>query len=363
MATAGAPKVECGGGRREPPHAGRGRESGDDRVTAQADAGGRSAVIVLIRNQSGVVDNYRVGVNGVPAEWWTAPLRRSTSFRSALPGELRGGGRAPVPPAAQRRGRGPVVADRGGCATRRHSSARRRLGTGDARDHAVSAARERAPPGHRQRSPESRLRDHGAQPRERADRHDRLGGRHRGRVRVRVRLTALPRTSRVDAAGTTFTVRPRKQIWIGRSVDRRFEVVATGRRRATRARRRTRQSSARSRGSRGGSGARPDRRSRRAVLALLLHSEDHERSGSDRGKKADAAPAILEDARPEAVAGASAEKVANAPGGTIVGVVPAVGKKVKKGTVVQITVAQPAVPKLIGKTQRAGTTHCSRRSA
>jgi beta-lactam-binding protein with PASTA domain len=45
------------------------------------------------------------------------------------------------------------------------------------------------------------------------------------------------------------------------------------------------------------------------------------------------------------------EEVAQAPGGTIVHVIPAVGSHVKRGTTVEIQVAEPAVPKLVGETQ------------
>jgi hypothetical protein len=44
---------------------------GMDPVQIRMTAGSRATVLVQIRNQSGVVDNYDVGVRGLPAGWWT----------------------------------------------------------------------------------------------------------------------------------------------------------------------------------------------------------------------------------------------------------------------------------------------------
>ena len=40
-------------------------------VTGRVEAGGTSTLIALVRNQSGIVDNYDLHVEGLPAEWWT----------------------------------------------------------------------------------------------------------------------------------------------------------------------------------------------------------------------------------------------------------------------------------------------------
>jgi beta-lactam-binding protein with PASTA domain len=40
-------------------------------VTAKVEPGGQTALIALIRNQSGIVDNYDMAVTGISEEWWT----------------------------------------------------------------------------------------------------------------------------------------------------------------------------------------------------------------------------------------------------------------------------------------------------
>ena len=346
MATAGAPKVsaeEVVVSLRMPDV----ERSGDDRVTAQADAGGRSAVIVLIRNQSGVVDNYRVGVDGdsgrvvdgIPCDGLPRSVRISRgSYEEEIELQFH------PPRSAEAEARSwpiEVVA---------HSKALD-ADVGSAQATLVitpyQQLEQRAPPGHRHGSPESRLRDHGEQQRERADRHDRLGGGCRGRARVRLRLTPLPGTAG-STRGHEVLRAPNKQIWIGRSDRPPLRGHRPGRRRRRERAAAPGESSARSVapvGTRGSSRS-PSRR----PSSLSCSYQDHELPDLI-GKKAGAAPAILEDANLKLSPEPPAEKVADAPGGTIVGVVPAVGKKFKKGTVVQITVAQPAVPKLIGKTQ------------
>lgn len=41
-------------------------------ITVSVQAGGAARVVLLIRNQSGIVDNYDVAVEGIPDAWWTA---------------------------------------------------------------------------------------------------------------------------------------------------------------------------------------------------------------------------------------------------------------------------------------------------
>src|SRR5829696_5871456 len=36
-----------------------------------AEPGGRARVLALVRNQSGIVDNYELSVDGLPADWWS----------------------------------------------------------------------------------------------------------------------------------------------------------------------------------------------------------------------------------------------------------------------------------------------------
>ncbi len=40
-------------------------------ITGRVEAGGASNLVALIRNQSGIVDNYDLHIEGLPAEWWT----------------------------------------------------------------------------------------------------------------------------------------------------------------------------------------------------------------------------------------------------------------------------------------------------
>ena len=35
------------------------------------DPGGRTRVLALVRNQSGIVDNYELSVRGLPDDWWS----------------------------------------------------------------------------------------------------------------------------------------------------------------------------------------------------------------------------------------------------------------------------------------------------
>jgi hypothetical protein len=41
-------------------------------VSVSVQAGGNARVVLLIRNQSGIVDNYDITVEGIPVAWWTA---------------------------------------------------------------------------------------------------------------------------------------------------------------------------------------------------------------------------------------------------------------------------------------------------
>jgi len=52
-------------------YASREQRSGGGRLDTTVAAGGRRVVFALIRNQSGIVDNYDLTIDGIPEQWWT----------------------------------------------------------------------------------------------------------------------------------------------------------------------------------------------------------------------------------------------------------------------------------------------------
>ena len=64
-----------------------------------AEPGGRARVLALVRNQSGIVDNYELSVRGLPDGWWS--IFPNTVYLVAVRHErdVRAGGGDPPPPA------------------------------------------------------------------------------------------------------------------------------------------------------------------------------------------------------------------------------------------------------------------------
>jgi beta-lactam-binding protein with PASTA domain len=319
-----------------------------DGVTATAEAGGQAALIVLVRNQSSVVDNYDVEVSGVPREWWTAtpPTMYLVPFGSkgaAYEDEAVIRFHPPRTEEAEARSWPIEVAAR--------SRAQDEI-VGSAPATLVIAPYEQL---------ESDLRPVSAAGRRKAS--------YALMVRNRANAPMLTQVTAADAdglcrfefespsfvaepgrrAGTRFTVRPIKPIWIGRTTDRRFDVVA--------------------RVADADVAAVPHHAVFRqrawipwwvavlapilaatAVLVLMLIPKKTTVPNVLGRRPADA-QVLLDKAGLKLSPAAPIEKVAAAPGGTIVAVIPPVGSKVKRGTTVEVQLAEPKVPTLIGRTQ------------
>jgi hypothetical protein len=52
-----------------------GEADGSGPVTVSAEAGGRAAVLGLLRNESAIVDNYELSIRGLPDGWWSISPR------------------------------------------------------------------------------------------------------------------------------------------------------------------------------------------------------------------------------------------------------------------------------------------------
>jgi beta-lactam-binding protein with PASTA domain len=312
------------------------------------EAGGQASLIALIRNQSGIVDNYEILVNGVPAEWWTATPPTVYLVPFGAPGgnyeqevELR----FHPPRSALAEARAwPVTVDA--------RSKAEGLVLGSASADLVITPYEQL---------ESELRP------------ELVAGRRKGRfalkvlnranapIEVLVTASDAQGACRVEfdrpqftaepgrRAGTVFAVLPRKPIWIGRSADRRLEVGA--------------------RAVGGEAVAQPHYAVFRqrpwipwwvavvvplvaAAAALVLTLLPKKTTVPDlRGQRIAQAQILLDRAGLKLSPSPPREIVANAPGGTIMRLVPAAGSKVNRGTVIEVQVAAPRVPKLIGKSQ------------
>lgn len=194
-------------------------------VTTTIEAGGYGTLVALVRNQSGIVDNYDLSISGMPAEWWT--ITPSTVY--LVPYGAPGGEYEQEvmisfsPPRAAEAEARPwdiqVVA----------TSKAHGVAAGAANATIVITPYQEL---------ESEMRP------------QRRSGRRWGKYAIAVRNRA---NSPIEAAvaatdpdqilrfafkqpvfpvnpgrrnGTPFIVRPPKQIWIGRKVERRFEVTA-----------------------------------------------------------------------------------------------------------------------------------------
>jgi len=323
-------------------------DGGDGDVRATLAAGGQAAVLVLVRNQSGIVDNYDIEVAGVPREWWTATPPTVYLVPFGSPG---GTSEQEI----ELRFHPPRVAE------------------AEARSWPVEVlARSRADPS-RLGSARAALEITPFTQLGSELKAVRGAGRRLGRyaimvvnnanapAAVTVSATESGGTCRFDfarprfvaepgrRAGTTFTVRPHKQIWIGRGVDRRFEVNAQA--------------------AEADAAAPPQHAVFHqrpwlpwwvsvlvplvVVAAVLILTLIPKKTTVPKlvGLRPDAAAVVLGKAGLKLSPSPPAERRARAPGGTVIGVIPAVGSHVKRGTVVEIQVAEPMVPKLIGKTQ------------
>jgi beta-lactam-binding protein with PASTA domain len=321
---------------------------GDGDVRATLAAGGQAAVVVLVRNQSSIVDNYDIEVTGIAREWWlaTPPTVYLVPFGS------RGGSSEQE---IELRFQPP------------------RTEEAEARSWPITViARSRADPA-KLGSAEAALEISPFAQLESQLRATRSTGRRSGCYAIMVvnhanaPVVVVPSATDADGvctftfsqpqfaadpgrrAGTKFTVRPNKPIWIGRTVDRRFEVAAHAL---------------------DADAAAPPQHAvfhQRAwlpwwlavvapiailagVLALTLIPKQTTVPNLV-GVRPAQADVLLGKAGLKLSPSPPIEQAAHAPGGTIVQVVPAVGSHVKSGSTIEIQIAEPAVPKLIGQTQ------------
>lgn len=200
----------------------------DELPTTTAEPGGQGSLIAHIRNQSKIVDNYDVSVEGVPAEWWTAEPQTvylvpfgSPTGSSEQDVELR----FHPPRSAQAEARSwpiEVVV---------RSKAQGGAPVGSAKAALVISPFEQL---------ESELRPEVKSGRRGAS--FALMVRNRANADVEILVSGKDAESKClfefdrsrfvaepgRRAGTTFAVRPQRQIWVGKPIDRRLEVVATG---------------------------------------------------------------------------------------------------------------------------------------
>jgi len=195
-------------------------------VTATVEPGKTVAVLALVRNQSGIVDNYDVRVEGVPEGWWTVQPQTVYLVPYGAPGGT-------YEQEVEVRLHPPRTAEAVARTWPLTVVARARSAGADA--GSAPATLEVAP--YHQLEAEIRP--------------ERAGGRRAARFGFAVTNTSNApvdvhfassaqdeecvftfEQDQVNAApgkraGTGFTVRPRKQIWIGRPVDHPFRITAT----------------------------------------------------------------------------------------------------------------------------------------
>jgi beta-lactam-binding protein with PASTA domain len=200
--------------------------AGGAAAAAQVDPGAQAVVLALVRNQSGIVDNYDLAIEGMPAEWWT--ITPSTVY--LVPYGAPGG---EYEQEVEVRLHPPRTAEAEARAWHLQLTA-----TSKAHDVQAGSAMITATI-----TPFHEL--------ETEIRPQRARGRRRGNFAIAVRNRAnapaevafagvdSENASRFDfadstvtappgrRAGTTFRVVPNKPIWIGKPADRRFEVTAS----------------------------------------------------------------------------------------------------------------------------------------
>ena len=157
------------------------------------EAGGHVPLPALVRNQSGIVDNYEIQVKGMPEEWWnvTPPSVYLVPF-----GAPSGTYEQDVhinfspPRSAEAEAR---IWEIEVIALSRAQNEVTGAHAGQGRDHPVRADRERAAPRDRDRPATRRVRGDGQEQGERAARHRGHRGRQPERAQVQLREAALRR--------------------------------------------------------------------------------------------------------------------------------------------------------------------------
>ena len=326
--------------------------SGTDSIATTVPAGGQTSLIALVRNQSGIVDNYDLRLKGFPPEWWT--INPSTvylvPFGAAPTGyeqEVEVRFHPPRAPEAEARPWPIMLA-----ASSRATS----VETGSGR-----ASVEIEP----FLEIESELRPERAKGRLKANYA--VAVRNKGNTPADVALAGADPDSALrfefdqqeipiepgKREGTAFKIRPPNQIFFGRPLDRRFEL------------------SARARGTDVAAMPRHGVMVQKpwlpwwiliaipmiavAIVALLLLLPDKPVVVPDLAK----APSVFEAEKLLKEAGlelgdVTEEQTADAEPGAILDQTPAAGEEVDKGSTVEIKVAvgtgQAEVPKIVGLT-------------
>jgi beta-lactam-binding protein with PASTA domain len=200
--------------------------AGATAVTAGVEPGGQAVIRALVRNQSGIVDNYDLSLEGFPAEWWT--ITPATVY--LVPFGAPGGDYEQEVEIRLHPPRSPEAESRVWPLTVVASSKAQEMRVGSATISATIAPYQEL---------ETEVRPERAGGRRRAK--FAVAARNRANAPVQVAFSAVDSEnackfdfaeSTVTAApgrraGTSFRARPNKQIWLGRPADRRFQVLAT----------------------------------------------------------------------------------------------------------------------------------------
>jgi beta-lactam-binding protein with PASTA domain len=199
--------------------------AGATAVTTGVDPGGQAVIRALVRNQSGIVDNYDLSIEGFPAEWWT--ITPATVY--LVPFGAPGGDYEQEVEIRLHPPRAPEAESRLWPLTVVASSKAQEARVGSATISATIAPYQEL---------ETEVRPERAGGRRRAK--FAVAARNRANAPVEVLFSAVDSEnackfdfaeSTVTAAsgrraGTAFRARPNKQIWLGRPADRRFQVLA-----------------------------------------------------------------------------------------------------------------------------------------
>ncbi len=325
-------------------------ESADAEEKLVVEAGGRVVLPALIRNQSGIVDNYEIRVEGMPAEWWNV-----------------------TPPAVYLV---PFGAPNGTYEQEvQIHFAPPRSAEAEARIWEIEVVAISKAQGEQAGSTRGKVQITPYEDLVSELRPELVTGRRKAGFALMVRnLANAPIDTEITAVdsqnackfdfeksrfvadpgrrdGTTFIVRPKKPLIFGRSTDRRFEITAKA--------------------AAGASSARPLTGVFRqkpwipywvpivvpaliAAAVLIWTLIPHRTTVPNlRGRSQAAAAILLQKAHLKLASGTPAEVPSKRiKMGHVVGQLPLPGAHVKQNTMVTIRVAEPLIPDLLGKTQQ-----------
>lgn len=198
-----------------------------DQVALPVTPGSRATVLALVRNQSGIVDNYELEVRGLPRGWWTinpstvylVPYGSAGTYEQEVEIQLH----PPRAAEAEARAWDLEVAVRSRAEDREVAARPFVLGILPYEDFATTLSPERRA-GRRRVRYEVSVRNRANAPADVAVGAQDVDGECRTKL-VEPTLHLAPG----ETATTTLEVRPPRQLWLGRALERRIEVTtATG---------------------------------------------------------------------------------------------------------------------------------------